>query len=249
MCTVIIAVPRMSGAPTRVLAVRDEDPGRPWDPPGEWWPTEHPGVRGVRDRRENGAWLAASSDAGRLAVILNRPEPVAPDPTVGRLASRGRLVLDSVSGTALPEPPGTAAFNLVEIAGSRTLVTRWDGIGVRRETLAPGVHMIAHHDVDDPRTPRITRWLPEFEAASRTAEGDPTAPLRDWRERWLALLSRSASLGPGDDRAIIRDNRAHGFPTLSLLVCLAEIGPEGVSLVSATLAEPGRWREPEFGSG
>src|SRR5699024_7086848 len=71
MCTAIIEVPRDPAQATRVLAVRDEDPNRPWDPPGEWWP-ELPGVIGVRDRLANGAWLAASPGRGTLAVLLNR---------------------------------------------------------------------------------------------------------------------------------------------------------------------------------
>ena len=72
MCTVIIHVPERAEHATRMLAVRDEDPTRPWDAPGPWWPDEYPEVIGVRDRRANGAWLAEDSPAGRLAVILNR---------------------------------------------------------------------------------------------------------------------------------------------------------------------------------
>ena len=69
MCTVVVRVPEPDGGPVRLLAVRDEDPARPWRPLGPWWP-EHPGVRGVRDDLAGGAWLAA--DDKRLAVLLNR---------------------------------------------------------------------------------------------------------------------------------------------------------------------------------
>ena len=54
MCTVIVHVPEDSTAAIRVLAVRDEDPARAWDPLGAWWP-ELPGVVGVRDTRAGGA--------------------------------------------------------------------------------------------------------------------------------------------------------------------------------------------------
>ena len=48
MCTVVIRVPESPSAPTRVLAIRDEDPERPWNPLGRWWPEPHDGVVGVR---------------------------------------------------------------------------------------------------------------------------------------------------------------------------------------------------------
>ncbi|PNA34677.1 NRDE family protein, partial [Pseudomonas sp. MPR-AND1A] len=60
MCTVIVRVPDDPRHPTRVLAVRDEDPEREWNPLGDWWPEAHPGVIGVRDVRAGGAWLAAA---------------------------------------------------------------------------------------------------------------------------------------------------------------------------------------------
>lgn len=103
MCTVIIHVPECAEHATRMLAVRDEDPTRPWDAPGPWWPDEYPEVIGVRDRRANGAWLAEDSPAGRLAVILNRDVLSVPD---GSLESRGGIVLASVcSGESLPQRP------------------------------------------------------------------------------------------------------------------------------------------------
>ncbi|MCS3427939.1 NRDE family protein [Leucobacter aridicollis] len=216
MCTVVIEVPADESAPTRVLAVRDEDPGRPWDPPGEWWPTEHPGTLGVRDRRANGAWLAVAPDQGRLAVMVNRAAEMA-EPA-GGFTSRGGLVLESVAGGALVDPPTAAPFSLVEVAGSAAFVSAWDGVALRRERLSPGMHMLAHHDVDDPRSERIARWLPEFQALAG-------APEAEWREQWLGLLARTAELSPTDDEAIVRDNRPLGYPTLSLLTCIAEVSP------------------------
>ncbi|WP_244301092.1 hypothetical protein [Leucobacter insecticola] len=82
--------------------------------------------------------------------------------------------------------------------------------------------------------------MPEFTAASADLGAADACC-----ESWLAVLARSAELGPDDDRAIIRDNTTHGYPTRSLLVCLAEIGT-GVGLASATLAEPGVWGAPRF---
>lgn len=245
MCTVIVEVPRAADGAVRVLAVRDEDPDREWDAPGQWWPSTRPGVRGVRDRRANGAWLAAAERPGRLAVILNRAEEVTPSPG-SRLASRGDLVLESVSGGGVPTHPATAAFNLIEIAGAEATVTSWDGSTVRTTALTSGVHMIAHHDLDDPRTARITRWLPEFAALSAVSTHGELGSPASWSEQWIGLLNQSAELRPDDDEAIIRDNRAHGYPTLSLLVCVAEITDATVSLGAATLPRPGVWTNPTF---
>ena len=243
MCTVIVHVPETADEPTRILAVRDEDPGRAWDPLGAWWPDAYPGVAGVRDARAGGAWLAADAGTRRLAVLLNREDEAAVEEADVR--SRGGVVLEAVAGRGPGEHPPTHGFNLVEVEGSRVAVTTWNGAEARTIQLAPGTHMIAHDDVDDHGTPRIARWLDAFANAHATGETTDTATdaaaSASWFAPWLALLERSAELPPTDDDAIIRDNRPLGYPTLSLLVCLASIGPEGIDLAYGAFDEPGRW--------
>lgn len=231
MCTVIVRVPEDASAPTRVLAVRDEDPARAWDPPGMWWPDTHPGVLGVRDARAGGAWLAADPHRRRFAVILNRAE------VPGATASRGAVVLDAVDGH-VPTHPRTNGFNLVVVDDSGTSVLSWQGEDVRTVRLEPGVHMIAHDDVDDPATPRIARWLGEFAAAADDGDG--------WQDAWMRVLARTAELPAIDDRAIVRDNRPYGVGTLSLLVCAAEVDADGVRVAYGVFAEPGRWNPLEL---
>ncbi len=234
MCTVVVHVPETADQPTRILAVRDEDPARAWDPLGTWWPDAYPGVAGVRDARAGGAWLAADPATRRLAVLLNR-EDVATLPE-DALRSRGGVVLEAVAGREPGSHPPTHGFNLVEVDGPRVTVTTWDGERARTIPLAPGTHMIAHDDVDDHDTPRIARWLTAFSDAQTDA-----AASVEWFTPWLTLLERSAELAPTDDDAIIRDNRPLGYPTLSLLVCLASVGPDGVDLAYGAFDEPGRW--------
>jgi hypothetical protein len=256
MCTVIVHVPEAADEPLRLLAVRDEDPARPWDALGDWWPDDYPGVVGVRDVRANGAWLAASPGDHRLAVLLNRADVDSiPDDAV---VSRGGLVLESVAGRSPGAHPRTHGFNLVEVDGGRVSVTSWDGVQTRTTALEPGTHMIAHDDVDDASTPRIARWLAPFAHAHAAPETDASAPAvadldeprpggeGDWFAPWLSLLEASAHLPPTDDEAIIRDNRPHGYPTLSLLVCTATIGPDGVDLAYGAFDQPGRWNRPEL---
>jgi len=238
MCTVIVHVPEIPAngpvrAPVRMLAVRDEDPSRAWDALSEAWPDAHPGVIGVRDARAGGAWLAADREAGRVAVILNRADVLSDEP----LGSRGHIVLDALAGRAPGASPRTHGFNLVEVDADGARVTMWDGRSVRQVALDPGIHMIAHDDVDDPRTARIATWRGQF-----------TAPGEDerWWMPWLDVLERSTDHGPTDDRAIVRDNRPFGYPTLSLLVCAASVSGDGAEVVYGELDSPGEWNRVEL---
>lgn len=231
MCTVVIRVPEPDRGDVRILAVRDEDPGRPWLPLGAWWP-EHPEVEGVMDQLAGGAWLA--HDDRRLAVLLNR----AGGTDLEVPTSRGSLVTGSLTGVPMPDPLTTLGFNLVEASADGVRVTSWDGGTPRVTDLAPGTHMIAHEDVDDPRTARVAAWLDEF--AATPTEGER------WWEGWIDVLRGTTAVEAADDRAIVRDNRAHGFPTLSLLLAVASIGPGGVTAEMATLDEPGVWNEPKL---
>lgn len=228
MCTVVIRVPEPENPTVRILAVRDEDPHRPWRPLGPWWP-ERDGVRGVLDELAGGAWLA--HDGRRLAVLLNR----AGGSTVAVPTSRGSLVLDALAGNPLPNPLTTLGFNLVVADRSNVRITSWESGSPRTVDLAPGTHMVAHDDVDDLGTARVAAWLDAF-------AGTPTEGERWWVD-WIDVLAHTTVVGATDDRAIIRDNRPHGFPTQTLLVCVASIGAEGVTAKMATLPEPGRWNE------
>ncbi|SDQ84166.1 NRDE family protein [Microbacterium sp. cf332] len=237
MCTVVIQVPADPGRPVRLLAVRDEDPNRAWDPVGPWWTESHPGVVGVRDRRAGGAWLAADADARRLAVILNRAD-VLPDDAPA--LSRGGIVLDAVTGAPPAGSPATHGFNLVDVAPDGVRVSMWDAASLRTIELGPGTHMIAHDDVDDPRTARIRRWLGAFAGAA------PDLERADDLRPWLDVLQDTAATPATDDAAIIRDNRPYGVPTLSLLVCTASVGPAGLDLEYGALDVPGEWNRPEM---
>lgn len=228
VCTVVIDV-----APdgVRLLAVRDEDPQRPWDDLGPWWPETSPGVTGIRDRRAGGAWLAADASQRRLAVLLNRADVLALP--AEETLSRGSLALESVAGRSPEAPMPMHGFNLLEVDEHGARVLSWDGDELRETIVPSGVHMIAHDDLDDPRTARITAWLPRFAATRPDDDG--------WAERWTQVLGDSTVLSAEDDRAIIRDNTVHGYPTLSLLFCTAQVSAAGVEVSSQILARPGHW--------
>jgi hypothetical protein len=238
VCTVIIRVPESPDLPTRVLAIRDEDPERAWQPLGEWWPDDYPGVVGVRDVRAGGAWLAADAPHRRLAVLLNRAAEPLPDGVLP--VSRGSLALESVAGRAIVESEPRMGFNLVEVTPHAALVTTWDGERLRHADIPPGTHMIAHDDLDDTATARIVRWHGAFEDASTDARGPDGA----WWGPWLDLLAAGGDLDAADERAIIRDNRPLGYPTLSLLLCVASVGLDGVDVRYGEFDRPGHWNDP-----
>lgn len=124
-------------------------------------------------------------------------------------------------------------FNLLEVDADGARVLSWDGATLRETPVSAGVHMIAHDDLDDPRTARITAWLPEFRA---------TAGVDDQElDRWIDVLGESTVLDKDDDRAIIRDNHAHGYPTMSLLYVVAEVSDGGFQVHSHPLARPAEW--------
>jgi hypothetical protein len=115
-------------------------------------------------------------------------------------------------------------------------VVSWDGLALRTVELTPGTHMVAHDDVDDPATARITRWLPEFRTAA-AHPGDQPA----WWQAWMPIIERSADL-PGDDpAAIIRRQRFEGIPSYSLLMCVATVGEAGLEVLDAPFTTPGEW--------
>ncbi len=260
MCTVVVRVAPGSPWPVTVLALRDESPERPWDPPAAWWPDRDPDVRGVRDRSAGGAWLAASDRAG-LAVVLNRSEPVASDD--GTWTTRGVVPVDAVADDLLPGHDGTLpttrAFNLVRATAEGATVVTWDGTEVRTTDLGPGVHMVTHGEADDPGAPRIGRWLQAFRAVDAPTgppEVGPAAELRalgrdgagtdsdtdtgDGWGGWFGVLADSAALPVDHPDALLRDvHEAEGHMT-TLSVVAAAIGPDRTVLQHARLAEPGR---------
>ena len=220
--------------PTRLLAVRDEDPQRAWDDLGEWWPEQYPGVIGIRDRRAGGAWLAVDPEARRLAVLLNRADVL--DLPEDQVRSRGSLALESVAGRSPEAPLPMHGFNLLEVGPEAARVLSWDGEELRETPVPSGVHMIAHDDLDDPETARIATWLPAFRAAAGTDHASATE-----LSRWIDVLAESADLDKDDDRAIIRDNHVHGYPTMSLLYVAAEVSENSAEARSHVLDRPAHW--------
>lgn len=226
MCTVIVRIDA-EGGPVRMLAVRDEDPNRPWKPFGRHW-AEHPEIVGVRDQLAGGAWLAADPVGERLGVIVNLDGVEISNPT-----TRGHLALGTALGEPFPETVQTLGFHHVGIDRGEVTVTTWDGDALSSQRLEPGTHLITHAPIDDLADPRTGTWLPEFARAS-------TDGATWWRE-WADVLARSAETSNKADEAIIRDNNVHGYPTITLLAAFVTIGGGEFDITQLVLDKPGIW--------
>lgn len=206
MCTIVVLRRPDHPWPVLIAANRDEMADRPWHPPGRHWP-EHPGAVAGRDDLAGGTWLGLN-DNGVVAAVLNRINTLGPAPG---FRSRGELPLmaldhadakSAAAALARLRPSDYRPFNMI-------VVDRKNGFWLRvdrdradpddtgtmtMDHLPEGLSMITAYDLNDRRSPRIRRYLPEFETATA-----PDPYRGDW-EAWRRLLgerSSDADAGPG----------------------------------------------------
>jgi uncharacterized protein with NRDE domain len=160
MCTLLIA--RDVVAPRSVLlaANRDENPGRPTDPPLVL--SEVPRIAGGRDRLAGGTWLAVREGPAAVA-LLNRRGPIRDNKN---FRSRGLLTLDVARGpleTPLALVEGKyAPFSLVYATPRRCWILVNDGGPRRVLEVPPGWHVLTHQELDDPTEPRAAYLAERF---------------------------------------------------------------------------------------
>ena len=221
MCTVVILYRPDHDWPLIAAANRDEMIDRQCRPPGRHWP-ERPNVVAGLDELAGGTWLGMN-DSGVVAGILNRVNTLGPLPG---LESRGKIPLRAltagdahVAAKIVTDLDADAyrPFN-VFVADNR------DAFWIRcRQTdhtakgsnvleitkIPPGLSMITAYDRNDLNSPRIRRYLTQFQNAS---EPDPESG--DWLE-WTSLLGctgHDPNAGPGGAMCVVTD---HGFGTVS----------------------------------
>ena len=206
---------------------RDEMADRPWKPPARHWPNR-PQVTAGLDLLAGGTWLGLN-DFGVVAGVLNRPHSLGPRP---HFRSRGELPLEALdhaeaAAAALAlshiEPASYRPFNMV-VADARCafwLRNRGDGTGVEAMEIEAGLSMITAHDLNDPASPRIAKYLPLFRA------DDPPDPgAGDW-STWSTLMAardHDAVDGPGGAMLVAGDG---GFGTVSSSLVALGPGDEG----------------------
>jgi hypothetical protein len=157
MCTVVVRW--AEGAPTQILALRDELTGREFDDPAAWWP-EHPDVVGGRDRTAGGTWAATHVATGVTALVLNRPQKRDADegaPSRGVLPLLGAVHEDGWLGHVRLD--GMASFLLVLTAPDRLVTWDFDGAALTRAEHPEGTWMVTSGGPEDRKA---DRFLPAF---------------------------------------------------------------------------------------
>ncbi len=219
MCTVVIV--RRPGHPWPVLfaANRDEDPARPWQPPGRHWLDRQNVVAGI-DELAGGTWFGLN-DEGVVATVMNRVGTLGP---AADKRSRGELVLEALdhadagaAALALCDlnPDAYRPFNLL-VADNRAafwLAHRGDGGPVLATPIAEGCAMLTAHDMNDSASPRIAHYRPRF---AESAPADPRHQ-QDWAA-WERLLASRERGDPNDPRSAMNLTGEPGFATVSSTV-------------------------------
>ena len=179
MCTVIVAWQCFADAPLVVAANRDELLARPSDPP--LLLQRDPPRWGGRDRVAGGTWLAVDP-AGRIGAVTNRhPDGVVPARDVTR-HTRGNLPLDALAGSdadalAWMTSLESGDYNPVNVLYVSTSAAFWTSLdnqqGRRTTALAPGIHVLAEQDVDDPADPKASGiWELAQAALAQSSDAD-----------------------------------------------------------------------------
>ncbi|WP_207229823.1 NRDE family protein [Krasilnikovia cinnamomea] len=236
-----MSVRRDAPAPVLILAVRDEQPGRAWLPPGRHWPDARETVGGL-DLVGGGTWLSVNGPVEHCgvsaAVVINGFGPAA-----GRhRRSRGDLPLLAARGTMAADLPVRRydPFHLLRACRHGARLHSWDGRRLEEWELPDGTHVITNggpHDVvDDPYVPpaavaaeaaRRAHFRPRLAAAPRPdPRPDPRhrTALAAWGP-WVALAEGDA-LPPDDPRALVGRWDFGGGPWLTSSVSLVALGPD-----------------------
>jgi hypothetical protein len=212
------------GAPTAILALRDELTSRAFDDPGAWWP-EFSDVVGGRDRTAGGTWCATRVATGVTALVLNRPHKRDADPGA---PSRGVLPL---LGAVHEEEwlghvrlDGMASFLLVLAAPDRLVTWDFDGAQLTTTHHPAGTCMVTSGGPEDRKA---DRFLPAFVTsqfpdgwrrltAKEPPQDDPGAlVVRTSRTGWstppssASYRGRAGTAAPGAQPAAV-DGRALG---------------------------------------
>ena len=241
MCTLVILRRPGHAWPLILAANRDEMLDRPWKSPARHWPDREHVVAGL-DQLAGGTWLALNDDGG-VAGILNRPGSLGSAP---EMRSRGELPLEAVdhaeacgAAEALGhlEAANYRPFNMVVadaidafwLRAERGTAHRADGI--EAWSVPDELSMITAYDLNDPASPRISRYRSQFETARA-----PDPETGDWSE-WQTLL---AARGTVDESLnAMNVSEPDGFSTISSsLIALPAVDRFGVRPVWLFAAGP-----------
>jgi uncharacterized protein with NRDE domain len=169
LCLIVVAWRCRADLPLAVAANRDEWRDRPAET-AHWWP-DHPHLLAGRDLKAGGTWMGITR-SGRFAAVTNFRDPAERRSTA---RSRGGLVTDFLDSDEsapayLARIAAAAAeynaFNL--IVGDATSLWYYGSREGGAQPIAPGVHGLSNHVLDEP-WPKVIRGRQAMERAL----GDP----------------------------------------------------------------------------
>ncbi|ADE04850.1 NRDE family protein [Haloferax volcanii] len=226
MCTLILAWQVFEDAPVVVAANRDEQLGRPAEPPRRWENGDGPAIVAPRDAEAGGTWVGYN-DAGVFVGITNRWVEV----EGGGERSRGHLVRDALRRETAEdaarfvehavEDDSYDGFNLVVADENAALFFEWDGsLSVRN--VDPGVRVVVN--VGTPESWFVPERHPEVgkrqaDNARRLEEAlqpEPSESVEAWCER------AKAALGDHDFGVCVHDPEGRFGTRSSSVIALGE---------------------------
>ena len=170
---------------------------------------------GGLDVEAGGTWMAIN-EARVFATLLNAKQSLGPEP--GK-RSRGELPLDALDFEAVAdaaealetlEPSAYRAFNLLIIDSSAVFLLQNDGeTQIQAHRISPGLHMISHSDLNDPRDARV-RWFKD--AFERLPLPQDPAALEGWTA-WADMMASLEGEDPKNPLTALTINTDFGFQT------------------------------------
>ena len=207
--------------PVLLVSIRDEDLARPADRPGTWWPDNHPGVLGGRDRRAGGTWLAVDAQRREVAAVFT---PGAESPPVVGQRTRGELPLVTIRDGDLGGAHLAAyqPFTLLLAGADHAEWWTWTGSQLDRTTVQPGTHIANIDGLDaDAESPRQARWRAPFADTAPVPFRPDAAPSQRWGG-WRDLLGHGLEPERPDSLVLRRTHNGGTYGTRS--VALLAIG-------------------------
>ena len=158
----------------------------------------------------------AMNAAGLFATILNAKQTLGPAPDK---RSRGELPLDAMDfeaaadaaeALATIDPAAYRAFNLLIADSDSVFLLQNDEVTpIHPKRVEPGLHMISHSNLNDPRDPRV-RWFRDAFARIPPPQGPKS--LSQWQP-WVDLMSTQTGENPADAMTGLTIHTDFGFQT------------------------------------
>jgi uncharacterized protein with NRDE domain len=177
MCLILFASGTHARFPLIVAANRDEAYARP-SAPAHFW-NDAPFVYAGRDLEQGGTWLGVTR-SGRFAAITNYRQA---EPRSAGTRSRGELTRDFLIGSDHPEGYLERVSRRADHYNGFSLIVGMPGElyfysnrGSEPARIAPGVHGLSNHLLDEP-WPKVLRGIDALEEALDAREADVVGTL------------------------------------------------------------------------